>query len=50
MILTIAIHPTAFIHDKALEDEGVTIAASTRVWGFTHLLAGARVGDDYNIC
>ncbi len=44
------IHPTAFIHDKALVDEGVTIGAVTRVWGFTHLLAGAQVGDDCNIC
>ena len=44
------IHRTAFIHDKALVDEGVTIGAGTRVWGFTHLLAGAQVGEGCNIC
>ena len=44
------IHPTAFIHDKALVDEGVTVGAATRVWGFTHLLAGAQVGENCNIC
>lgn len=44
------IHPNAFIHGKALVDDGVNIGAGTRVWGFTHLLAGAQVGDDCNIC
>lgn len=44
------IHPNAFVHDKALVDEGVTIGAGTRVWGFTHLLSGAKIGVDCNIC
>jgi UDP-3-O-[3-hydroxymyristoyl] glucosamine N-acyltransferase len=44
------ISPTAFIHDKALVDPGATIGAGTRVWGFTHILAGARIGADCNIC
>lgn len=44
------IHPTALIHDKALVDRGATIGAQTRVWGFTHILAGARIGADCNIC
>lgn len=44
------IHPTASIHAKALVDDGVSIGANTRVWGFTHLLAGAQVGCDCNIC
>ncbi len=44
------IHPTAFIHGNALVDDGVTIGAGSRVWGFTHLLAGSQVGDDCNIC
>jgi len=44
------IHPTAFIHEKALVDKGATIGAGTRVWAFTHLLDGALVGDDCNIC
>ncbi len=44
------IHPTAFIHERAMVDDGVTIGANTRVWGFTHLLAGAQVGENCNIC
>ena len=44
------IHPDAFIHDKALVDECVSIGAGSRVWGFTHLLSGAQIGDDCNIC
>ena len=44
------IHPSAFVHDKALVDEGVTIGAGTRVWGFTHLLSDAQIGADCNIC
>jgi acetyltransferase-like isoleucine patch superfamily enzyme len=44
------IHPTAFIHGHALIDEGVTIGARSRVWGFTHLLAGSQLGHDCNIC
>lgn len=44
------IDPTVFIHDKALVDEGAIIGANTRVWGFTHILSGARIGVDCNIC
>ena len=44
------IHPNAFVHDKALVDEDVYIGSGTRVWAFTHLLSGARIGDDCNIC
>lgn len=44
------IHPQAFVHERALVDEGVTIGPGTRVWGFTHLLSGARIGADCNIC
>lgn len=44
------IHPSAFIHDKALIDRGASVGAGTRVWGFTHILAGARIGVDCNIC
>lgn len=44
------IHPQAFVHERALVDDGVTIGPGTRVWGFTHLLSGARIGADCNIC
>lgn len=44
------IHRTSYIHDQALVDEGATIGANTRVWCFTHILSGARIGADCNIC
>jgi UDP-2-acetamido-3-amino-2,3-dideoxy-glucuronate N-acetyltransferase len=45
-----SIDPTAFIHEKAIVDEGVIIGAQTRVWSFTHILSGAKIGADCNIC
>ena len=44
------IDPSAYIDEYARVARGATIGADTRVWGFTHILAGARVGDDCNIC
>ena len=41
--------PTAQIHPSAL-CETDDIGARTRVWAFAHLLPGARVGSDCNIC
>ena len=44
------ISPDAFIHPKALLDDGVAVGARTRVWAFAHLVRGAFVGEDCNIC
>lgn len=44
------IHPTAYIHPNALVEEGCSIGAQTRVWAFTHVLPGAIIGSDCNIC
>lgn len=44
------IDSTAYIHPRALVDAGARIGAQTRVWGFTHILAGATIGKDCNIC
>lgn len=41
---------TVFIHPQALVDQGVTIGFGTRVWAFAHLVKGAVVGRDCNIC
>jgi acetyltransferase-like isoleucine patch superfamily enzyme len=38
-----------FIHSRALV-ETEHIGAGTRIWGFAHVLAGAVIGDDCNIC
>lgn len=43
-------HPKVFIHEKAIVDPNVIIGMGTRIWGFTHLLSGAHIGIDCNIC
>ena len=39
-----------FAHPEALIDEGVSIGQGTRVWAFAHVLGGAILGEDCNIC
>jgi UDP-2-acetamido-3-amino-2,3-dideoxy-glucuronate N-acetyltransferase len=39
-----------FIHSHALVEPGVQIGSRTRVWAFVHILPGARIGADCNIC
>ncbi len=36
--------PETFIHPTAVVDEGVTIGAGTKIWHFTHICRGARLG------
>ncbi|MGB7480506.1 MAG: acyltransferase [Burkholderiaceae bacterium] len=45
-------HPKAapYIHERALVDAGAVIGAGTRVWAFAHILGGAQLGVDCNIC
>lgn len=38
-----------FVHEYGL-CESATVGARTRIWAFTHVLPGAIVGDDCNIC
>jgi UDP-2-acetamido-3-amino-2,3-dideoxy-glucuronate N-acetyltransferase len=40
---------TAFIHERAL-CESDTVGDRTRVWAFAHILPGAVIGEDCNIC
>jgi UDP-2-acetamido-3-amino-2,3-dideoxy-glucuronate N-acetyltransferase len=42
--------PEPFIHPKALVDAGASIGARSRVWAFAHVLKGAVVGADCNLC
>lgn len=44
------ISPEAFVHPLAIVEEGATLGAHTRVWAFAHVLPGARIGADCNIC
>ena len=39
-----------FAHPRALVDEGVSIGKGTRVWAFAHVVTGATIGEDCNIC
>ena len=40
---------TAFVHPQGL-CESDQVGAGTRIWAFAHVLAGAKVGQDCNIC
>jgi acetyltransferase-like isoleucine patch superfamily enzyme/dTDP-4-dehydrorhamnose 3,5-epimerase-like enzyme len=40
----------AFVHSAALVELGAVIGAGTRVWAFAHILPGAVVGRECNIC
>lgn len=39
-----------FIHHKALVEPGARIGPGTRIWAFAHILPGALIGEDCNIC
>lgn len=39
-----------FIHPQAIVESGAMIGGSTRVWAFAHVLPGARIGKDCNLC
>jgi UDP-2-acetamido-3-amino-2,3-dideoxy-glucuronate N-acetyltransferase len=41
---------TILLHPGAVVEEGVSIGAGTRVWAFAHILSGAIIGADCNIC
>lgn len=40
---------TFFIHPNGL-CETKTVGKNTRIWAFTHILPGAKIGSDCNIC
>jgi UDP-2-acetamido-3-amino-2,3-dideoxy-glucuronate N-acetyltransferase len=39
-----------FKHPQALIEPGAKIGDNTRVWAFVHILPGATIGEDCNIC
>lgn len=39
-----------FVHENAILESGARIGARTRIWAFAHILGGAEVGEDCNIC
>lgn len=39
-----------FIHPQGIVDPGASVGAGTRVWAWAHVLDGAKVGEDCNLC
>lgn len=44
------ISPHAYIHPQAIVEDGATVGAGSRVWAFSHVLPGATLGEDCNVC
>ncbi|MBW2130371.1 MAG: Gfo/Idh/MocA family oxidoreductase [Deltaproteobacteria bacterium] len=38
-----------FVHETAVIDDNVTIGKGTRIWHFSHVLSGSRIGKNCNI-
>ena len=38
-----------FVHDSAIVDEGCEIGNSTKIWHFSHIMTGAKLGERCNI-
>jgi UDP-2-acetamido-3-amino-2,3-dideoxy-glucuronate N-acetyltransferase len=45
----VARDPSVFVHERAL-CESDDIGARTRVWAFAHVMHGAKIGADCNVC
>lgn len=44
------IDPTCYIHPLGLVEPGARVGARTRIWAFAHVLRGAVIGEDCNVC
>jgi len=46
--------PAYFVHETACVDEGAVIGAGTKVWHFSHIMSGAKIGRNcifgQNVC
>jgi UDP-2-acetamido-3-amino-2,3-dideoxy-glucuronate N-acetyltransferase len=38
----------AFIHPTAVIDDNVTIGSGTKIWHFSHVLSGSKIGEHFN--
>ena len=38
-----------FVHESAIIDEGCEIGSGTKIWHFSHVLTGSKIGDNCNI-
>ncbi len=42
-------NPGYFVHETSLTDENVYIDRGTKIWHFSHILSGTRIGKNCNI-
>jgi UDP-2-acetamido-3-amino-2,3-dideoxy-glucuronate N-acetyltransferase len=42
-------HPDVMIHESSYVDDGCEIGAGTKIWHFSHVMTGARIGEGCNI-
>jgi UDP-2-acetamido-3-amino-2,3-dideoxy-glucuronate N-acetyltransferase len=42
-------HNAYFSHPSAVIDDGCTIGQRTKIWHFSHIMSGCRIGNDCNI-
>ncbi len=42
-------HPDVFVHASSFVDEGCEIGPGTRIWHFSHIMTGSRIGRRCNI-
>ncbi len=43
------IAPGAFVHQTAIVDTGAVVGAGTKIWHFSHVLSGSKIGERCNI-
>ncbi len=41
--------PSYFAHESSFIDEGAVIGENTKIWHFSHVMGGARIGKDCNL-
>ena len=46
---TIYLFPDVLIHPTAIIDDNVTIGKGTKIWHFSHILSGSKIGENCNI-
>jgi UDP-2-acetamido-3-amino-2,3-dideoxy-glucuronate N-acetyltransferase len=43
------VFPGAFIHETAIVDDKVQIGSGTKIWHFSHILGGSKIGENCNV-
>ena len=42
--------PKFFLHEKGIVEFGASVGEGSRIWAWAHILGGATIGKDCNIC